>query len=427
MKRITSLLLAIVLFAGLVLVGAPTAHAASEMKASDALVEFLKNEEGFSAKPYWDYAQFTVGYGTRCPDDMLEEYKTNGISKEAAETLLRNYLASTENTLNKKFIDQYGLTLTQGQFDALITFTYNCGSGWISKTSDNFFNAVKKGATGSELINAFALWCSAGGQILPGLVRRRLSEANMFLNGTYSNSMPADYGYVYYNANGGAVKYRLQGYHVNEGVAPAYTPTYDGRTFLGWFTEKTGGEKVTVLTADLSGDTLYARWEGESTDQPSVPAEGVAVKVNANGVNLRKGPGTNYGIVGTANKGNEMVITETADGTGYQWGKAGEKWIALKFTNYAEVVKDQDEKPEETTEPTEPTETTEPTVPETTEPTEKPTEPEPTEPEATTVTGTIKANGGLALREGPAPATPASSTCPTAPRLPFWSRRPLAA
>ena len=406
MKRITSLLLAIVLFAGLVLVGAPTAHAASEMKASDALVEFLKNEEGFSAKPYWDYAQYTVGYGTRCPDDMLEEYKTNGISKEAAETLLRNYLASTENTLNKKFIDQYGLTLTQGQFDALITFTYNCGSGWISKTSDNFFNAVKKGATGSELINAFALWCSAGGQILPGLVRRRLSEANMFLNGTYSNSKPADYGYVYYNANGGSVKYRLQGYHVNEGVAPAYTPTYDGRTFLGWFTEKTGGEKVTVLTADLSGDTLYARWEGESTDQPSVPAEGVAVKVNANGVNLRKGPGTNYGIVGTANKGNEMVITETADGTGYQWGKAGEKWIALKFTNYAEVVKDQDEKPEETTEPTEPTETTEPTVPETTEPTEKPTEPEPTEPEATTVTGTIKANGGLALREGPGTGYP---------------------
>ena len=406
MKRITSLLLAIVLFAGLVLVGAPTAHAASEMKASDALVEFLKNEEGFSAKPYWDYAQYTVGYGTRCPDDMLEEYKTNGISKEAAETLLRNYLASTENTLNKKFIDQYGLTLTQGQFDALITFTYNCGSGWISKTSDNFFNAVKKGATGSELINAFALWCSAGGQILPGLVRRRLSEANMFLNGTYSNSKPAEYGYVYYNANGGSVKYRLQGYHINEGVAPAYTPTYDGRTFLGWFTEKTGGEKVTVLTADLSGDTLYARWEGESTDQPSVPAEGVAVKVNANGVNLRKGPGTNYGIVGTANKGNEMVITETADGTGYQWGKAGEKWIALKFTNYSEIVKDQDEKPEETTEPTEPTETTEPTVPETTEPAEKPTEPEPTEPEATTVTGTIKANGGLALREGPGTGYP---------------------
>ena len=73
MKRITSLLLAIVLFAGLVLTAAPTAYAASEMKASDALVEVLKKEEGFSEKPYWDYGQYTVGYGTRCPDDMLEE------------------------------------------------------------------------------------------------------------------------------------------------------------------------------------------------------------------------------------------------------------------------------------------------------------------------------------------------------------------
>lgn len=417
MKRITSLLLAIVLFAGLVLVGAPTAHAASEMKVSDALVEFLKNEEGFSAKPYWDYAQYTVGYGTRCPDDMLEEYRTNGISKEEADVLLRNYLAGTENTINKKFIDKYGLTLTQGQFDALVTFTYNCGSGWISKTGDNFFKTVQKGATGSELINAFALWCRAGGQILPGLVRRRLCEANMFLNGEYSNTKPASYGYVYYNANGGSVTYRLQGYDVNEGVAPAYTPTYDGRTFMGWFTEKTGGTQVTVLTADLSGDTLYARWEGDPVEQPAVPAEGVTVKVTGSDVNLRKGPGTNYGIVGSADKGDEMVITETADGSGYLWGKAGEKWIALKYTNYADAVKDQNKEPEQTTEPTEETtapteETTAPTeettapTEETTAPTEEPTVPETTKPEATSVTGSIKANGGLALREGPGTGYP---------------------
>jgi GH24 family phage-related lysozyme (muramidase) len=197
MKRMISFLLAVVLFAGLMVTGAPTVYAASEMKVSDALVEVLKQEEGFSAKPYWDYGQYTVGYGTRCPDDMLEEYKKNGISKEAAEILLRNYLSKTESTINKKFIDKYDLKLTQGQFDALVTFTYNCGSSWISETSGTFHNAVKKGKTGSELINAFSLWCSAGGQILPGLVRRRLSEANMFLNGKYSRSKPDNYCYVY--------------------------------------------------------------------------------------------------------------------------------------------------------------------------------------------------------------------------------------
>ena len=402
MKRITSFLLAIVLFAGLVLIEAPTAHAASEMVTSDALVEILKKEEGFSAKPYWDYAQFTVGYGTRCPDDMLEEYNKNGISEEDAELLLRNYLAATENTINKKFIDAYGLTLTQGQFDALITFTYNCGSAWITKTGDKFFNAVKNGATGSELINAFSLWCTAGGQILPGLVRRRLCEANMFLNGQYSNVKPDNYGFVYYNANGGSVAYRLQGYDANEGVGPAYTPTYGGRTFLGWFTDKTGGEQVTVLTSALSGKTLYARWEGDATTQtPEVPAAGVTVQVTATDVNLRKGPGTNYGIVGTANRGDQMTITETASGSGYEWGKAGDKWIVLKFTNYADVVKAPEQKPEETTPETTAPETTAPetTVPETTIP--ETTVPETTAPAVKEQTGTVKANGGLSVRKGP--------------------------
>lgn len=407
MKRITSFLLAIVLFAGLVLTAAPTAHAASEMVTSDALVEVLKKEEGFSAKPYYDYGQYTVGYGTRCPEDMYEEYSKNGISEEDAELLLRNYLAATENTINKRFIDAYGLTLTQGQFDALITFTYNCGSKWISETNGTFHKAVKSGATGSELINAFSLWCTAGGKILPGLVRRRLCEANMFLNGEYSTAKPENYGYVYYNANGGTVPFRIQGYDANEGVAPAYTPTYGGRTFLGWFTDKTGGEQVTVLTTALSGKTLYAHWEGDATTEvPAVPSEGITVQVTATDVNLRKGPGTNYGIVGTANKGDQMTITETASGSGYEWGKAGEKWIALKFTNYAGVNKAPEQKPEETTPETTAPETTAPettvpetTVPETTVP--ETTVPETTAPEAKEQTGTVKANGGLSVRKGP--------------------------
>ena len=118
--------------------------------------------------------------------------------------------------------------------------------------------------------------------------------------------------------------------------------------------------------------------------------------VTATDVNLRKGPGTNYGIVGTANKGDKMVITETASGSVYDWVKAGEKWIALKFTNYAEAVKEL-EKEEETTVP----ETTVPetTVPETTVPAT--TVPDTTAPAVTKVTGTVKANGGLAVRKGP--------------------------
>ena len=415
MKRITSLLLAIVLFAGLVLTGAPTAHAASAMTVSDALIEIIKKEEGFSAKPYWDYSQYTVGYGTRCPDDMLEEYQENGISEKEAETLLRNSLTFYENEVNKKLLDKYNLSLTQHQFDALVTFTYNCGGSWLSETSGTFHNVVKNGTTGSELIRAFSLWCSAGGSILPGLVRRRLCEANMYLNGEYSLTKPDNFCYVYYNANGGSVSYRIQGYDSNEGVAPAYTPSYSDHTFQGWYTQQTGGSKVTVLTQDLSGATLYARWDEANGEDETKPEQGVDVTVTASDVNLRKGPGTNYSIVGTANKGDKMVITETASGSGYTWGKAAEdKWIALHLTNYEEVIKEEEKEPEETTEPTEPEQTTEPT--ETTTPTEATKEPvvvdatntgsgsadaAPGVPIKVKVTGTVKAEGGLAVRKGP--------------------------
>ena len=105
MKRVTSFLLAIVLLAGFVMVGSPAVSAASAMTVSDAMIAVLKQEEGFSSKPYWDYAQYTVGYGTVCPKDMVDYYTENGITEEEAELMLRNYLSNTENVINKVFID----------------------------------------------------------------------------------------------------------------------------------------------------------------------------------------------------------------------------------------------------------------------------------------------------------------------------------
>ena len=423
MKRVTSFLLAIVLLAGFVLTAAPEAKAASAMTASDSMIAVLKQEEGFSRTPYWDYAQYTVGYGTACPADMVDYYMQNGITEEAAEVLLRNYLANTENTINKKFIDKYGLTLTQGQFDALVSFTYNCGSGWISETSGTFHNAVKNGATGSELIRAFSLWCSAGGKILPGLVRRRLSEANMFLNGQYSRTAPDNYCYVYFSPNGGSVSYKIQGYDANLGTAPAYTPTKSGSTFQGWYTAQVGGTQVTTLTQAMSGTTLYAHWDEPQADTPAAtPDNGVLVTVTGTGVNLRKGPGTNYGIVDRVNVGDQLRITETANCSTYRWGNAGGKWVCLQYTNYDAVIASMqqttattapDATESESTEApsTEPSTTEPPTTeaPTTETPTTEPPTSEPPTTEAPTTApapvvryaGYVKANGGLSVRTGP--------------------------
>lgn len=346
-KRISSLFLAVLILVSAVTVGAAEIAEESRMQASTEAISLLKAEEGFSQKPYWDYAQWTVGYGTKCPDDKLDEYKANGITEEAAESLLRSYIARFEAELDS-FMAKTGVLLNQYQYDALLLFSYNCGTGWAYSTSGILYKAIVGGATGNELINAFSRWCNAGGQIKTFLLRRRLCEANLYLNGVYSQTIPENFGYVLYDPNGGTVSPNVQGYHTELTAQIIPTPAYAGYTFAGWYTQKTGGTEVAVLDGSVRNGRLYAHWTDAEGNDPVVDAvEGVTVTVTANGVNVRKGPGTDYGVTGSANTGDQLVITETAVGGSYTWGKFADGWICLKHTNYDTVSAPEPEKPAE--------------------------------------------------------------------------------
>lgn len=342
-KRIVSLFLTLVI---LVSAMSLCVSAESGLSISDDALRILKAEEGFSSIPYWDYAQWTVGYGTKCPDDMLEEYRQNGITEEAAEALLRTYIDRFESEL-EKFIAKTGVTLDQKQFDALLLFSYNCGSAWSYDSNGRLYNAVVSGATGNQLIDAFSRWCNAGGQIKTFLLRRRLCEANMYLNGVYSQTPPDNFGYVLYDPCGGTASPNVQGYDAELTADIIPTPLYEGYTFDGWYTARTGGEKVTKLDASVRNGRLYAHWtDGEGKDPAQDESQGVKVTVTANNVNVRKGPGTNYKAVSSADTGEQLVITETAEGTGYTWGKFQGGWICLKYTNYDTVSAPEPEEPE---------------------------------------------------------------------------------
>lgn len=348
------------------------ASAAEVMTTSSDAVKILKAEEGFSKTPYWDYAQWTVGYGTKCPDDMLDYYKQYGITEAEAESLLCTYLSLFESEIIK-FMTRTGVTLNQNQFDALVLFSYNCGSGWSYETSGTFYNAIANGATGNDLIYAFCRWSSAGGQVQTFLLRRRLSEANMYLNGEYSQTPPSNYGYVLYDANGGKVSPSVQGYDTALTAQIVAKPAYEGYAFDGWYTAAKGGTKVTVLDSAVKNTRLYAHWsneEEESTpDAPEQTPAGVTVTVTGSGVNVRKGPGTNYETVGSKNKGDQLEITQTATGSGYTWGKFTGGWICLKYTDYDTVTQEKEEQPQQ--------------------------------PPTQTRTGTVKVNDELRIRSGP--------------------------
>ena len=364
------------------------------MATSDEAIAILKKEEGFSSKPYWDYAQWTVGYGTKCPDDMLEYYKQHGISEEEAESLLRDFLVRFEKELHK-FMDRTGVELKQNQFDALLLFTYNCGSGWSYETGGTFYNAIVSGATGNDLIYAFSRWSSAGGKILTGLLRRRLCEANMYLNSVYSQTPPANFGYVLYDACGGTTSPTVQGYDTNLTAKIRSIPTRDGYTFEGWYTAANGGTKVELLDASVKNARLYAHWKSIQGEDVPDEQKGVTITVTANGVNIRSGPGTDYSVIGSANKGDTFVITETAEGTGYTWGKFSNGWICLTYTDYKAPEEEQPEQEEPAPEKPEQEETKPP------EDEEKPAPIPPQEPEPQKQMGTVKVSDVLRVRSGP--------------------------
>ena len=421
-KRIFSLFLTFVLLIGLLPVVAQPAYA-TEFTVSDAVVEMLKEMEGFGKYPYWDYGHYTVGYGTTCPDADYERYKANGITEEEADALLRQYLDKFGKSI-MNFAAKHGVALNQNKFDALMLFTYNVGTAWMLKDG-SFRSAVINGATGNDFLLAIGQWCKAGGNVRTSLIRRRLSEANMYFNGVYSRTVPENYSYVIYEAGEGQSSVSVQCYDATVTAVPVATATREGYTFAGWYTMEEGGNRVTLLDANVRNTKLYARWiEGEA-DVPEVkptpnPAPGndrtaidpVTITVTANGVNIRKGPGTNYGAVTMVYSGRQMTITEIATGSGYTWGKFDtDRWIALSFTNYKDVVKKEENKqPEQTVPPTtQPEETVPPTtqpeetVPPTTQPEE--TTPPATKPEenskpAEKLTGTVKVNDFLRIRKG---------------------------
>lgn len=404
-RRIVCLLLSALVLLGLVAVTAPEAAAASSLKTSDECIELIKGFEGFSSKAYYDYGQYTIGYGTACDKD---EYP-NGITEEKAEELLKEALVKFESAVNK-FADKYSLNLNQQKFDALVSFTYNLGSNWMNNDS-TFRQAVINGSVGNDFIFAIARWCTAGeGEqkaIHTSLVKRRLVEANMYLNGVYSSSVPANYKYVIFsnNLDDAVNDVRIQAFDTNYTDSIRANPTKTGYRFLGWYTKASGGEWVTSVGADTTVSMLYGHWQqgdGDAAngiaaeyvryagaDQPVYDAPGgqasgtlkandeltvtadymdakgvkwgktasgwvelsktsastgtveeeyfepVSVLVMSNDVNVRSGPGTNYSVVGKANKGQSLTITNVKKGGIYEWGQFSGGWICLDYTDYA--------------------------------------------------------------------------------------------
>jgi lysozyme len=146
------------------------------MKTSQKGIDLIKSFEKLELKAYYCPAGIlTIGYGHTGKDvekDMV-------IKVAEAENLLKKDLLMPEisvNNLNNK-LSLYQ-KLSQNQFDALVSFVFNVGSG-------NFDNSTLKKLIlkdpNSPLIStAFTMWVKANGKTLGGLVRRRKAESELY-------------------------------------------------------------------------------------------------------------------------------------------------------------------------------------------------------------------------------------------------------
>lgn len=140
------------------------------MKTSEGTLFKIKEFEGCRLKAYKPVAAekyWTIGVGHSGPD--VTEGMT--ITEAQAMELLRKDIAKFEN-----HVTATGLTLNQSQFDALVSFTFNCGPGNLAK--------LIKGRDYQQIADAMLLYNKgADKKVLKGLVRRREWERDLFLSG----------------------------------------------------------------------------------------------------------------------------------------------------------------------------------------------------------------------------------------------------
>ncbi|MEG6079896.1 lysozyme [Enterobacter kobei] len=146
------------------------------MQTSEKGISLIKQFEGCKLTAYQDsVGVWTIGYGWTQPVDGKPIRAGMTIKQETAERLLKTGLVSYESDVSR--LVKVGLT--QGQFDALVSFAYNLGSRSLStSTLLRKLNAGDYAGAADE----FLRWNKAGGKVLNGLTRRREAERALFLS-----------------------------------------------------------------------------------------------------------------------------------------------------------------------------------------------------------------------------------------------------
>ena len=234
-----------------------------ELRTTDDGVEFIKAREGFTAKAYWDYQQYSIGYGSYCEKD---EYP-DGITEKQADRLLRKRLQSFEEKINA-FLDTNHIRLSEQEYDALVSFTYNNGDYWMREKNQSRLASllISGNYSVNEFASAFGIWChvttSSGTEIHDGLIDRRLRELKLFFYGEYSARNTDGFNYVIFQTDKGSLEVDVAVYETGSYYDPMFEASCDDDEFFGWVTED--GLVIDENTRVEDDLTVTALWRSEA-------------------------------------------------------------------------------------------------------------------------------------------------------------------
>lgn len=130
------------------------------------LVNFIKKAEGFQPKAYWDYKQYSIGYGTKANSATEVITEPEALARLTVE--ISNAWKLAEQVIPA------GAPI--GVQQALTDLTYNAGSGWETQSLGAAVKASKWDTVKADILQ----YNHAGGVVNAGLTARREAEVSWF-------------------------------------------------------------------------------------------------------------------------------------------------------------------------------------------------------------------------------------------------------
>lgn len=158
------------------------------MNVSDKAIKMIMHHEGLRLKPYRCPAKlWTIGVGHvlypdqgKIPLNERDSYQLRPednrvFTQEEVNNILKADLKRFEQGVSRYIT----VELSQGMFDALVSFSFNVGLGTLQRSTLRMkLNRGDKEGAAEELMK----YCMAGGKVLRGLQNRRIDEKNLFLS-----------------------------------------------------------------------------------------------------------------------------------------------------------------------------------------------------------------------------------------------------